>query len=581
MNPRWLQWVGTFAAIIALSQPSLLAFQAGGQQNARNGQNQLYKFSTRTNLVLVPVVVTDNHGRHVSGLTRDQFVLSEDGKEQDILHFEEVSPETSPARPAAASATSFTNQIIAPRPKKLEIIVLDLLNTPLAGRVEARRGLMRFLAKSANPDALLALFILRSDGAHLIHNFTSDPAILIAAIGRLQSSAASRDAPTLNTYGGDVDAEARQMEAILAGAAATAHMGSNPSSAAAAARAQARGMEALADASRQNQEALSTLESLQQIAQYFAGVPGRKSLLWASTGFGFNLGEITGTASRGTTTADWQRTLRMLQESNIAIYPVDVGGLSASRTDIEVHGTIAAGNSPATLDTASTGSLTDVVSGKHRTMEVLAQATGGVAYYNFNDSDELFRRASDDFSEYYMLAYNAKDSGKYGWRKLNVKVRRDGVKVRARSGFFFDDPRKQSDPATAYKDLKIAMTSDLSFTAIPLQGEWLRTEPLANARKVHFRISIPAGVPAIDVEHENHLSLDFLVVASNQEGKDVTISQRLDTKLNQDGINEIENKGLDYTNSLTLFPGDYTVHFVVRDNLRGIMGSVVAPLKVD
>jgi VWFA-related protein len=558
-----------------------LAFQAGGQQNARNGQNQLYKFSTRTNLVLVPVVVTDNHGRHVSGLTRDQFVLSEDGKEQDILHFEEVSPETSPARPAAASATSFTNQIIAPRPKKLEIIVLDLLNTPLAGRVEARRGLMRFLAKSANPDALLALFILRSDGAHLIHNFTSDPAILIAAIGRLQASAASRDAPTLNTYGGDVDAEARQMEAILAGAAATAHMGSNPSSAAAAARAQARGMEALADASRQNQEALCTLESLQQIAQYFAAVPGRKSLLWASTGFGFNLGEITGTASRGTTTADWQRTLRMLQESNIAIYPVDVGGLSASRTDIEVHGTIAAGNSPATLDTASTGSLTDVVSGKHRTMEVLAQATGGVAYYNFNDSDELFRRASDDFSEYYMLAYNAKDSGKYGWRKLNVKVRRDGVKVRARSGFFFDDPRKQSDPATAYKDLKIAMTSDLSFTAIPLQGEWLRTEPLANARKVHFRISIPAGVPAIDVEHENHLSLDFLVVASNQEGKDVTISQRLDTKLNQDGINQIENKGLDYTNSLTLFPGDYTVHFVVRDNLRGIMGSVVAPLKVD
>jgi VWFA-related protein len=558
-----------------------LAFQAGGQQNARNGQNQLYKFSTRTNLVLVPVVVTDNHGRHVSGLTRDQFVLSEDGKEQDILHFEEVSPETSPARPAAASATSFTNQIIAPRPKKLEIIVLDLLNTPLAGRVEARRGLMRFLAKSANPDALLALFILRSDGAHLIHNFTSDPAILIAAIGRLQAAAASRDAPTLNTYGGDVDAEARQMEAILAGAAATAHMGSNPSSAAATARAQARGMEALADASRQNQEALCTLESLQQIAQYFAAVPGRKSLLWASTGFGFNLGEITGTASRGTTTADWQRTLRMLQESNIAIYPVDVGGLSASRTDIEVHGTIAAGNSPATLDTASTGSLTDVVSGKHRTMEVLAQATGGVAYYNFNDSDELFRRASDDFSEYYMLAYNAKDSGKYGWRKLNVKVRRDGVKVRARSGFFFDDPRKQSDPATAYKDLKIAMTSDLSFTAIPLQGEWLRTEPLANARKVHFRISIPAGVPAIDVEHENHLSLDFLVVASNQEGKDVTISQRLDTKLNQDGINQIENKGLDYTNSLTLVPGDYTVHFVVRDNLRGIMGSVVAPLKVD
>ena len=65
-------------------------------------------------------------------------------------------------------------------------------------------------------------------------------------------------------------------------------------------------------------------------------------------------------------------------------------------------------------------------------------------------------------------------------------------------------------------------------------------------------------------------------------GKEVAnISQRLDTKLKPEGVDQIQNRGIDYTNVLTLAPGDYKVHMIVRDNLRGTLGSMVTPLKVD
>jgi Ca-activated chloride channel homolog len=43
--------------------------------------------SVHTELVAVPVIVTDAHGRHVPGLTQDNFRLSEDGRPQPIALF--------------------------------------------------------------------------------------------------------------------------------------------------------------------------------------------------------------------------------------------------------------------------------------------------------------------------------------------------------------------------------------------------------------------------------------------------------------------------------------------------------------
>ena len=537
-----------------------------------------YKLTVGAHLVLVPVVVTDKHGQHVGGLKAEDFDLREDGKEQKISNLEEIAGEKTAVQRVIAAPNTFSNQVAATHAKKLDIILLDLLNTPVSGRVEARRGLVQFLSKSTEPDTLLALMVLRADGVQIIHNFTSDPAVLVAAVKKVQSPAASQDTPALNTNGGDVDAEARQIQAIVAGQAAAAYAGNAPNPGAGSAM--LRGMEALSDKSRQSEEGLRTLAGLQAIARHFAAVPGRKSLIWASTGFRFSLGSMAGEASRGVTEDDWQRTARMLEDANIAVYPVDVGGLQAHST-AEIHGDIPTPNQAAGMDAMSTGMVGDSSQGKHETMDLLASMTGGQAYYGLNYSDEFFRRASQDSGQYYMLAYYTKNTASPGWRKLAVKVRGEGIHVRARSGFFFHNAANDPE-ATRQRDEFGALTSALEATSLPINGRWENTETAGDQRKVHFSLLLPPGSVLIDDEHEHSVSVDFLVYAWNSEGKEAAkIGQRLAQKLSTEELAEAQSRGISYENILTLPPGQYSVHMVVRDNLKGTLGSVVTQLKVE
>jgi len=59
------------------------------------------------------------------------------------------------------------------------------------------------------------------------------------------------------------------------------------------------------------------------------------------------------------------------------------------------------------------------------------------------------------------------------------------------------------------------------------------------------------------------------------------IGVRLEQKLKPEALKDIQDHGINFADTLTLPPGQYNVHFVVRDNLKGAMGNVIAPLKVE
>lgn len=559
-------------------------------------QNPIYKMSIRSNLVLVPVIVTDKHGDHVSALKAEDFEVREDDKQQNIVRLDEVTVGDAAKvdRPAAAPNT-FTNEVVAEHPRKLLIVALDQINVPFAGGADGNRMLMEFLTKNIDTNTLLALVALTHNGVQVIHDFSSDPSLLVAALKKTRNKPSSIDATTMDVSGenGQADLEALQLNAILSGAELNL-TGLSGAQAIAALKAVSANQRATVDASRRAQEALITLECFQQISEYFGAVPGRKSLIWASSAFPFGLGPgVNQSTTRGTQETDWDRTFKMLTDANIAVYPVDITGLTTGVTANNLQtlnttvikssgGEGGVGARSQSLQAMEGGQFTDPGVARQETMRQLAEKTGGQPFYNSNDGAELFRRAGADAGQYYTLAYYTKDTGKYGWRKLNVKVKRDGVKVRARSGYYFSDPKKFSDPSAAVRDLKMSMKSDLSFTAVPLKGEWLQTEPAGDKRKVHFVLSIPAGVPAIDTDHENHISLEFYIVATDKMGKEAdNISKGLNTNLKPQDVDVIQTRGIDYTNVLTLAPGDYKVHMIVRDNLRGTLGSLVAPLKVN
>jgi VWFA-related protein len=544
---------------------------------APQNRTQSDKLTFSANLVLVPVVVTDKHGSHVRGLTRDDFEVKENGNVQKIASFEEITAESSAVQRPPVPPNVFTNQIIAQHAKKLEIIALDLVNTGFNDRYQARRGLVEFLSKSLGEDALLALLVFEPNRVRLVHNFTSDPSVLAAAIKRVEAPPSSQDTSTLGVTG-DADAEAAQINAILSD---TGEISNVPS------QAPVKRAATVVDVSRQGRQDLIILECFQRAAQYLAGVPGRKSLIWASTGFKLTISPLPG-ALTGATPEDLQRTLRMLQDANVAVYPVDVSGLLAKAQNAPVvNNTPIPGSGgdvrarSAALGALDAGLLTDPTQDKHLYMGIMADATGGRAFYNNNNLEDLFRRASQDSGEYYMLAYYTSDTGKPGWRKLDVRIHRDGVQVRHRTGFFFTNAAR--DPETTRQaDEVMALTSSLNFTSLPITATWQQTEPAGTNRKIHFSLSIPPSATNIDTDHENRISIDFLALALGAKGQEAAkVTQRVDRKLPPAGVAQIQARGITYSNVLTLVPGEYKVHIVVRDNLTGNIGSVVAPLKVE
>lgn len=581
MKSTWLTKVAPAVLLVLLAFPVALSPQTNSAKD-----NTQYQYRTGVNVVLVPVVVTDKQGRHVPGLTAADFELKQDGSVQKIASVDEISAEATRVPRPTLPPNMFTNQVAAAHPKKLEILTLDLINNPFASQADARRGLLSFLAKGSSEDTLIALVAFRPDGVHFIHNFTSDTALLAAAVRKLQAGPTARDLPTLDVTG-DVDAEAIQLATIISGNSTT------PPSTPAEARAQLAAAQAQVDASRASQNGLITMECFQVVAQNFSAVPGRKSLVWASVGFNFSLGGMAGEVTGGTSPEVWERTMRMLQDANIAVYPVDVGGLlptSALSTATNVsnllvlqtqgpEGGVAARS--AAMASVEAGRFLDPVETKHATMRTVADMTGGRPYYNMNDLDELFRRAGLDSGQYYMLAYSLKEGGKPGWRKLSVKVNREGVQVHSRTGFYYRNVAKEPE-AARQAEVRTAMVSNVEFTGLPIIGTWQQVEPAGDKRKVHFLLSIPPGVTAIDTGQDNHISIDFVASALDPSGREATrVSQRVERSLPPAGASQLQATGLGYANTLTLPPGSYYVHFVIRDNVRGAVGSVVAPLRVN
>src|SRR5437868_10582137 len=85
-------------------------------------------FTSKTELVLVPAVVHDKKDAHISGLSKDDFIVQENGAEQKIAIFEEVRSSASPVhRVREPGVYSNVLQSATAAPPRLNIVVLDTI----------------------------------------------------------------------------------------------------------------------------------------------------------------------------------------------------------------------------------------------------------------------------------------------------------------------------------------------------------------------------------------------------------------------------------------------------------------------
>jgi len=535
--------------------------------------NSEVKFTARAELVLIPTLVTDKSGSHITGIRKEDFAVLENGAEQKIATFEEITSDAHRLS-RAKNPDEFSNSLAGgPSSRRITLIVLDLINTPFTDQSYARKDLLKYLTQSVDQREPTALYTLNRSGIHVIHDFTTDPRVLVAALHKVKGDAAQMvDSP-------------EDVEAMTGTASPDGSAGVDPG----AVQTEAGRIQTMMEDAELNfqsfQQRLAityTLEGMQQVAQALAGFPGRKSLIWAGGGFPFSVSDNTmqlAPAGRDTLSdvlPMYEHTWQLLNDAQISLYPVDVKGLQVVTTpsaSVRNPGRNYGRNmSWRQMDTQAT-------------LQTFASMTGGRAYYNSNDLVKGFRDAVNDSAQYYMLGYYLdRSKTKSGWRKLSVKVKRDHTEVRARSGFFVTNAT--IDPENSRNnDISSALQSPLDYTSLPLVVRWAKVDPgkEPGKKRVNYEMHLAPDAALINDADNNHLALEFLALAKTPEGKavDRPEGKNVDLHLPPDKLAVVRETGIAYKGALDLAPGEYTVRFVVRDDLSGRIGSVSAPLKVE
>jgi VWFA-related protein len=554
---------------ISVSLP-LLVTASLAQSNKKDGEAT--KLTSSIKLVLIPTIVTDKSGGHVSGLKIESFGVQEDGKSRRVAVFEEVKTDKTRLRRTAGESGKFSNLEAGQSGyHRLSIIVLDFVNTRFSDQSSARAALIKFLTQVAESGEPMCLLALDRGGVTVIHEFTDDPKNLAEALRRLSAN----HAPLVHEMQSEAsappatDALSNVLNKLIR---------------------EMRQTEKQLESVERKDTAMLALDGLNQIAKAFGGLPGRKSLIWASAGFPYSLSPPSKllcepacpVQQRTEIQPLYDRLWRTMNDAQIAIYSIDLRSLATSNlqagsgSDTFTHPydvgdpefDKAAEERWETQDTSAT-------------LRLFAENTGGKAFTNSNDLIQGFRQAVEDDSNYYMLGYYVERSKtKPGWHKLTVTVREKGVHARFRNGFFLTEGHPTGYPR---EDMRLALISPLDFAGIPVTVSWSGNGPgrEPGKNKVQFDLTMPAGFALVDEGDQNHMLLDVAAVARNAKGEAAgEASQHIDRHLNAEGLEQIRQNGMTYRGALHLAPGEYTVRFVVRDSLADRMGSVAAPIKV-
>jgi VWFA-related protein len=534
-------------------------------QQSREGR---LVFKSQTVLVQVPAVVTDKAGNHIHGLIKDNFQILEDGKQQKITTFEEVTAATRPI-PAPTTPNTFSNLTLnAQQPLSLTVIALDTINTPFLDQAYGRRQLIKYLADNLDSGHVLGLVVMGSKGVKVLGGINSNPTVLIAALKK-----ASGELSRMQTFSteGKMLASVESDPSELTGGIAKGE------DAASRMRKFILNADVLEGKYQQSQAIEDTMRAFLSIAWSLSGIPGRKSLIWATGGFPFSL-DSPSSLPGGNLSALYERTVDALKNAQIAVYPVDVRGLVNTSPSDDV--TYSGENGPAggeVLAAASSLNASTLSS-----MMTFAEMTGGHAYYNSNDLAAGFKRAADDSSQYYLLGYYADTHNtKAGWRKLQVQIKgKDkSLEVRARTGVFFTNTTL--DPELTRKaDIDFALSSPFDSTGIPVNMEWLPASVAGDKKKIAFALRLPA-TSVIDEDDRNRFDVDFIAQATRKGVPAGSAGQTVKGIVPESALEKIKAEGIFYKNVLELAPGEYEVRFVVRDNLSGRIGTVSAPLTVN
>ncbi len=542
---------------------------------------------SETRVVLVNVVAKDKHGKPVSDLARDDFVLRDNGQEQKIGLFaiEKFDP-SEHARLGSESEATFTNR---PGVAGVTAFLFDQLNTQLADQELAKKDFLHYL-HDLPAGSRVAVFVL-GDSLALLHDFTEDQASLAQAVSKHANrvnpevAAATPPPASANSLTGDQTTDAKWNDFMKSSSQPYVDY-------------------------TEMVRATRTAAALETIAGHLQGIPGRKTLIWISGGFPIQLGlhnhvdkipdsgstsrafaggggrgkqggggRLTGSdiernassstnSSGNTSTAptelpgtgtsfesDVARAIRALNEADVAVYPIDARGVTvagpfqADRTSIAKRGKRPSANFGPNYN--------------FETLESLAIETGGVAFQHINDLNQAIEEAAADARVSYSLTFSPASASLDGlYHKIELAVKRPDVKLRYRPGYV------AAREGALAPTLAEAIANPIDVAGV---GFTVHFDKVEGGYKASAVID-PRNVTLEPKDGKWVGSLQFLAVVGKVE-QVMTIP--LD--FNEATFRQVEAQGLHFSARVKTPPGVTGVTLAFRDVPSGMVGTLHIP----
>ena len=560
---------------------SLAGIVSHGAAQEAPGEPAPLQFGARTEAVLVDVSVTDDKGRPITDLTRDDFQVFEDGVLQRVLTFElhQADLTGSGARDTALSGepAPSSNARQNGRPSGLVALVFDRLSPE--GRQLATQAAKQFVAAMA-PDELAGVFVV-DQNLVTVAPYTSDRGRLTAAIDKVARMASNllqgERNVLLDQYGLSIDVP-WTAGADSPGRPASSMPWSNPVENAVKATGSDRDMlRMLLRMERSYQDLVyemqgqTSMNALLAIVDALGRANGRKALLLFAEGL-----TVPPSAE-----AKYRAIIDTANLQSVTVFSLDAAGLRVhskqSETAMNVLQIGAMGIGDAPHDDKYLQSLEDneriLKLDPAVSLGILASETGGFLINNTNDFAKGTRRIGADWRNYYLLSYTPPTSVQDGsFKKLSVLVYRPGVHVRARSGYRAL-PTSDAGPVQAFEVPALAAMSahpspqDLAIDAgafsAPMPGRPGLIAVIANipGQSLSLRAAPDGKTFEGDVAVVAH-------VGAGPSDLPRKLSRHYALRGNLDRMSETRSKRLFFFRTTDVLPGDHDVAVSVYQTHR-------------
>jgi VWFA-related protein len=556
------------------------------QENVVLPKSEEHKVLVR--LVLVDVLATDRQGNVVTGLTKEDFEIYEDGRSQTINSLDFIKLQ---------EAVTGKEDKEVPQREKTFFVIFDSINSTKRILDRNRDEIMEKLLALLRMGHEVMVFELREDkNMEVLQALTTDEELITAAVKKASGS-----------IWVDKAADALSMPHVLAGDPIRRRedMDSHRSI-----------EQQFKVTNRQMYEMQTrkrfekTISGLLSAMNVIKDLPGRKPVLYISSGFpnisfetmydvkggidqGFARSQVSmakvkdpfkvlGKTKSRQGSDIFHDLMQFANSHNISFYTMDPDNYLRF-----VLPDIAYDNFPRKISSSYDFStfqdeITEIKRIELNNLTTLAEVTGGTTLQGGERFDNFEKYIVRDLSSHYELSYyptRTKPDGDY--HKIKVDIKKEGVRIKAREGYFdyLAEQKEQLMFASAASNPGLFKDVDFKFSMGPFKTD-----------KDRLRLWVNLGLPVQDLILGGDQFKEYTLIKTNLWMNDDSENQAFAAQMNipivlsesfRRRLAQAEFFGYSIcSDELRIKPGLYTLIFAVYDQESGRVGTVEQMLEI-